>query len=331
MKISIIVPVYNTELYLENCINSILNQTYENLEIILVNDGSKDKSGLICDKYAKIDNRIIVIHKENGGVSSARNVGINLSTGDYIVFIDSDDWVECNMIKTLVKIIEKNDYDVIMFGAYIEDLEHQRVDEFRVKTEDYKDKNEIMSIIPELIREEKINSLWTKIYKASIIQEKNIRFNEELSIAEDGLFNYEIFKHIKSFCTINNLLYHYMIRNVISLTKRYNPSKYEMLLFVNDYLHSNINKGFFNSNVLSAAQYIRVKNIYSCLLDMFNKKYLLTLNEKKMYIRRITLKQDIKHSRKLGNNKFGLLSWVLSTRNEHIVFLVTFLISKIRK
>ena len=96
--ISIIVPVYNVEEYLKECIDSIINQTYKRIEIILVDDGSTDKSGKICDDYAKIDKRIKVVHKENGGLSDARNVGISVSSGKYIAFVDSDDWVEKNYV-----------------------------------------------------------------------------------------------------------------------------------------------------------------------------------------------------------------------------------------
>ena len=99
--ISIIVPVYNVEEYLKECIDSIINQTYKRIEIILVDDGSTDKSGKICDDYAKIDKRIKVVHKENGGLSDARNVGISVSSGKYIAFVDSDDWVEKTMYKNV--------------------------------------------------------------------------------------------------------------------------------------------------------------------------------------------------------------------------------------
>lgn len=99
--ISVIVPVYNVELYLEQCLNSIINQTYKNLEIILVNDGSTDNSGVICDLYANIDNRIIVIHKDNGGVSSARNAGLNVAKGNFIGFVDPDDWIADDMYEKL--------------------------------------------------------------------------------------------------------------------------------------------------------------------------------------------------------------------------------------
>ena len=103
MKISVVIPIYNVEKYIERCIDSVLNQTYMNLEIILVDDGSPDRCGEICDNYAQIDKRIRVIHKENGGLSSARNAGLRIATGDYISFVDSDDWIEPHMYETLLK------------------------------------------------------------------------------------------------------------------------------------------------------------------------------------------------------------------------------------
>ena len=110
--ISVIVPIYNVEEYLNECVDSILNQTYKNLEIILVDDGSTDKSGIICDDYAKIDSRIKVIHKKNGGLSDARNVGIDRALGEFIIFIDSDDYIDHSMCEILLAYASKYDVDI---------------------------------------------------------------------------------------------------------------------------------------------------------------------------------------------------------------------------
>lgn len=116
--ISVIIPVYNVEEYLEKCVNSILDQTYRNLEVILVNDGSKDSSGSICDALARKDPRIRVIHKENGGLSSARNVGMEAATGEYITFVDSDDWIEEDGYKHLMDLMEKYGVNLVCGGNY---------------------------------------------------------------------------------------------------------------------------------------------------------------------------------------------------------------------
>lgn len=115
--ISIIVPIYNVEQYLRRCVDSIINQTYQNIEIILVDDGSPDNCGKICDEYAKQDQRVKVIHKPNGGLSDARNVGIENSQGDYLMFIDSDDWIELNSCDYLLDLSHKNNSDIVIFGV----------------------------------------------------------------------------------------------------------------------------------------------------------------------------------------------------------------------
>ena len=191
-KVSIIVPVYNVEEYLNKCVDSIINQTYKNIEVILINDGSKDSSGEICDTYAKKDSRVKVIHKENGGVSSARNKGLEASTGDFIMFVDSDDWIEVEAITSLMKIQNRNNYDVIMFGAYRENLILEKTTKTNLIEQSFENIDEINEVLPKLIRQEKINSLWSKIYKSSVIKDNRISFNESLSIAEDALFNYEV-------------------------------------------------------------------------------------------------------------------------------------------
>ena len=116
MKVSIIIPVYNVEAYLDRCLKSIVNQTYENLEIIIVDDGSPDKCPFICDSWQLKDDRIIVIHKENGGLSSARNTGLDIATGDYICFVDSDDYISLDMIETMLDAALTYSVDVVTCG-----------------------------------------------------------------------------------------------------------------------------------------------------------------------------------------------------------------------
>ena len=116
--ISVIVPVYNVESYVAECIESIQNQTYMNLEIILVDDGSKDMSGDICDQYAAYDERIKVIHQENGGLSAARNTGIEAANGDYISFVDSDDYIGLTLFEDMLQLLKEYDLDIIEFTAF---------------------------------------------------------------------------------------------------------------------------------------------------------------------------------------------------------------------
>lgn len=220
-KISVIVPVYNVEKYLSKCINSILKQTYKNLEILLINDGSKDNSGYICDKYAKKDSRIRVIHKENSGLSATRNLGIELSTGKYIAFIDSDDFIREDFLEVLHSILVKTKSDISSVS-----LKMVREDGYKnITSDDTKNKvfdskihvfkgNEILKEI--LLRKSFKSYICTKLYKKEIFN--FCKFKEGISY-EDNLFMYEISKYIDKVAYINDECYYYLKRkNSITAT-----------------------------------------------------------------------------------------------------------------
>ena len=116
-KVSVVVPIYKVEKYLDRCVQSIINQTYENLEIILVDDGSPDNCPDMCDEYAKADSRVTVVHKPNGGLPDARNAGLDVASGEFILFVDSDDWIESQTVAELIEIIEKHNVDFVTFRA----------------------------------------------------------------------------------------------------------------------------------------------------------------------------------------------------------------------
>ena len=121
LLVSVVVPVYNSESFLDQCIQSIVNQSYKNIEVILVNDGSTDTSGAMCDKYASIDSRVKVIHKKNGGLVTSRKEGIKLSTGDYILYVDGDDWIEVDLVKDYIQQVSKFNADVVI-ASHMENL-----------------------------------------------------------------------------------------------------------------------------------------------------------------------------------------------------------------
>lgn len=165
--LSVVVPVYNVEKYLDRCIKSIINQTYKNLEIILVDDGSKDNSGIICDKYASKDKRIKVVHKENEGLSEARNTGIRLSKGQYITFVDSDDYIDKRMYEILISDLEKYEVDIAT-------CDYLRIVDYRKKAEISNEvliysKNKAISKI--LKNEDYKDYAWNKIYKKELFDD----------------------------------------------------------------------------------------------------------------------------------------------------------------
>lgn len=244
-KISIIVPVYNVEEYLNKCIESIIKQTYKNIEIILINDGSKDKSLDICREYEKIDKRIRVLNIENNGVSNARNRGIELSTGDFIMFCDSDDWVEAEWCEELI-----NSFDVKKMSMCA--LAYNYEDEYiKVDNNLCLDSN-IISINKEdfiYLYDYGFNSPCNKIYSKKIIEENNIRFNRDISLGEDALFNLEYLGFIDGGINyINTCLYNYRQSSSVSLTSKYLHDGFEQCIYVYDEIYNYMIK-YGNKNV----------------------------------------------------------------------------------
>lgn len=207
-KISIIVPVYNTEAYLHKCVDSLLCQTYENLQIILVNDGSKDYSPKICDEYARQDERVTVVHKTNGGLSSARNAGLAVAQGRYIGFVDSDDHVSSEMYERLYKAITASDCDIA-------NVMYERIDENGVTSPSavpHKEDKiiEAQDFVRELMMHTGDVSVCTKLFKKELFE--SVKFGEG-KLNEDLLFMLEAFSHIKRVAFVGYVGYYYFIRS----------------------------------------------------------------------------------------------------------------------
>lgn len=209
-KVSIIVPIYKVEEYLPQCIDSLINQTYQNLEIILVDDGSPDNSGLICDEYAEKDSRIKVIHKENGGVGSARNQGINCAVGEYIYFVDADDFIESDLIDNCIKVIHDKLPDIIIFG-------YNKVDKNGINkkpivppayTVDNLSKEK--ESLAEIFCSGTGLAVWDKLIKTKLIKENNILFDNKKR-GEDFAFIVKCLKHTNTLVSIPKAMYNYRI------------------------------------------------------------------------------------------------------------------------
>lgn len=290
-KFSIIVPIYNSEKYLKNCIDSILNQTYGDFELLMIDDGSTDMSSKICDEYEKKDDRIRVVHKKNGGVSTARNNGLNVAEGEYLIFVDSDDSIEKYMLERINEKIIENDADFIICGKFKEEQE--------INLEKIINNTDIENL-KDMIINEKINSTWGKAYKRKIMQ--MIRFDTSITIGEDLLFNIEYMKKTKRIYMLNKKLYNYNTENENSLTKKYIKNKYEQLTKVNIQLENYL-KQYKNKKLDSVSAYIKLKNKISCIIDLNNKECNLTIKEKQNYIK--CLKKDNKRIIKyLGIEKY---------------------------
>lgn len=223
-KVSIIVPVYNVEKYLNRCIESLVNQSYDNLEIILINDGSTDSSGSICEKWGEVNDNIIVIKQENKGVSEARNRGLEIATGDYVMFVDPDDWCELNMVE---KMMEKIDSADLTYCAYFVDTDKYTKTIKNAVTENRYTIEEIYTALffgsKNRNGADLATALWRGIFKMQIIKDHNIRFDTYIRFAEDWLFYASYFKYVKSVNIIEEPLYHYYQRKD-SLMHVYNPA-----------------------------------------------------------------------------------------------------------
>lgn len=236
-KISIIVPVYNAETYIGQSLDSLLNQNYDNLEIIVVDDASIDGSLSVISRYAQADPRIIIISKKhNEGVSLARNAALERVTGDYVLFVDGDDWIEPNTCLVAVETAEQHNADVVMW-SYIREIgiesrpkqiftENRVFDDNNVREQLYR---RMVGAYGEVLSQpenaDALCTVWGKLYRREIIEENSIRFFDirKIGTYEDGLFNLEIFRHVRKAVFLNQHWYHYRRNQDNSLSTAYNP------------------------------------------------------------------------------------------------------------
>ncbi|MDU3191564.1 glycosyltransferase [Veillonella parvula] len=239
--LSIIVPIYNVEQYLDRCIQSILNQTYQNLEIILVDDGATDCSGAIADSYAAKDKRIKVFHKENGGLSDARNYGLEHVTGDYILFIDSDDFIVNIMCERLITVASSNNADIVSCNYYI----YRGDDDISIHTMSVQDDKRTFTGMDMLryylLKTEPfdLNVVWNKIFKLDLFNGvEPVRFPKG-RVQEDNFTIFRLFLNANSIVTVNEPLYYYVQRAgsiMANFTRRFMIDTIESHMYMSDYL-----------------------------------------------------------------------------------------------
>lgn len=241
--VSIIVPVYKTEQYLERCVSSLIHQTIQEIEIILVDDGSPDNSGILCDQFAEMDSRIKVIHKANGGLSSARNAGMAAAKGRYIGFVDSDDDIELDMYRKMSSIADTNQVDFVMSDY----LRIQANGKKYVKTLDidcglYSKEKIRQCIFPSLIMGENLDygpllSVWHCLYRRDFLDTNGLRFEDDIRWSEDNIFSAITGYHANSFYYMKGIpLYHYY-QNADTITTSYKRGAWKVYCRMNDRLH----------------------------------------------------------------------------------------------
>ncbi|WP_443796468.1 glycosyltransferase family 2 protein [Dialister hominis] len=312
-KISVIVPVYNVAPYLKKCVDSIINQTFTDIEIILVDDGSTDESGTICDQYAQKDSRVKVIHKSNGGLSDARNSGLEVCSGEYIGFVDSDDWISPDMYETLIHFAVKEDLDVAMCG--VSDIWPDRIE----GTPHFKPV--ILTDVNDIISEILVNKhggtcipVWNRIYRSRIF--KDLKF-EKGRYYEDGYYLLRWIERTKRFGRISDRKYFYLHREgSITDVSKHNKRIDDFQKAYEDNFNY-IKKHFPGS--IKAGEY-RLFFTYRAILNMIGKSD-LSYSEKIVSIFRANLfsiwkNQYIRFKLKLIYTLIGIhVSWYYALRH----------------
>ena len=311
--ISVIVPVYNTELYLEECLESLIRQSLTDIEIILVNDGSTDKSATICQLYAKKDKRIKYIEIENAGVSNARNIGIKNAKGKYIMFADSDDYVDSKWCESLYSVVEENKFcicniycvDYINNNIYTENDIDTYIKKFSINQ------------FYEVYKLKLLNQPYNKIYEKKILDKSNIKFNEDLSLGEDLLFNLDYLLQCNEIEIINEKNYFYIKGQTDSLCNKFYPNFYEIQTKIYLKMIDIIN----NTNALNNQNLkdCYTEFLYSLILSInnifLNKEY--NFRQKVKGIEKI-LKSNVFENclRNANQDKFNKIYWsILKTKN----------------
>lgn len=221
--VSIIVPIYNVERYLDRCVQSILNQTYKNLEIILVNDGSPDGCGAMCDDYTRQDSRVAAIHQDNGGVSKARNAGLEAMTGHWILFTDGDDLLPHDAVEVLLQAAQETKADCVAGGYYTFNNDDSIGGLVSDTPSQIKILDKETAISNMLYQRQIANAPFTKLFKADIV--RGIRFSDNIVVAEDLLFNYHVLRNTRFVALIDYVVYLYRDREGSAINKRFAHSR----------------------------------------------------------------------------------------------------------
>lgn len=324
--ISIVMPVYNAEKYLNEIFRSVLNQTYQDWELIVVNDFSKDDSGKICDSFAKKDSRIRVIHlPENGGAGNARNRGMEEITGEYITFIDADDQIETNAYEKVVEVLRRTDADVVAWGVveeYYDEQERFVSTNTLVLPETFcKNKEEVEENILLLEQKTLLGYQWNKVYRAEIIKKHDIKFKNTI-LYEDYFFNVDVVKNVRSMYIMNDVFYHYKKRFNDSITTKFIPEYFELSykrVQVLNELCSEWNIDKKTKNQILGNIYLRY--ILSALMRNSDNKSKMNKKQQKEWVKRVAedrLYKEISSEIEVTSKSLFLLQKMLNAKKYRI-------------
>ena len=303
-KVSVVIPVYEVEDYLRRCVDSVISQTLQDIEIILVDDGSPDRSPEICDEYTHCDERIKVIHKTNGGLASARNAGMKIADGRYLFFVDSDDWLEPNGLEILYTIAEEQSVDFVRYRAIRTGWPGQdenipcRVEPVRELTEGLYDKTRIRNeIYPRLLATDQLTmgsivGAWGSLYRREFLIGNALAFYEDIKYSEDILFSANVVRNADSFFFIDVPgVYHYYYNNR-SISKSFRKDRWSSCQSLIRYSE----RDFRSVQEYDFTRQLVYFRWFCILLAMNERKYIRDIDEKKNYCRMIAQDQIVRET-----------------------------------
>lgn len=324
-KVSIILPVYNVEKFIAKAIQSVLNQTFQDFELLVIIDGSPDNSKQIAEGVN--DPRITIYEKENGGLSDARNYGLDHATGQFIYFMDSDDWIESNLLQDNIKIIEQENLDFIVFG-YIQDNENIQgkvISSYPIlpKNQAFK-KGEHIDLDTHHLGI--LGYAWNKIYRKSFLDQHKFRFQKGISLVEDILFNAPIYQVSNTIYFNHKAYYHYINRDVETLMKRFYPNAFELKVLKNIALEKFLREW----NIINC-QEILANSLFGgikfCIDNLYKNRKYISKKERENYLNAIVCNKrfkDLSINLKLDSFKDKLFYKVLILNNDALMQILKF-------
>ena len=325
---SIVVPVYNVEQFLDKCVRSILEQTYTKFELILVDDGSTDSSGQMCDQYEEEDCRITVIHKKNGGLVSARKAGVSVAKGDYAVCVDSDDWIDKKHLQELARIVHDYSPDIICFGHYeVSEGKKNFIVPFRKGLYEKSDlENEVY---PQLIRTEIATAfpptIWAKAYKMDLYRSEQLLVDDRIKIGEDAACTIPCMLRANTIYIIDKALYYYR-RNNVSMTKNKKPFSWDVPELIELHLRKRV-----DTNEADLQQQISRRTVHA-LINVVktqfyrDEKYRVIIKDIQKELDRPIYRNALKDSKFKKGSTISICRFFLT----HNIYFPFCLLSKIR-
>ncbi len=318
--ISVIIPVYNVKPYLDDCIQSVIRQDYTDFECILVDDGSTDGSSEICDQWAQKDNRIRVIHQPNGGVSAARNRGLDSAKGEYIAFIDSDDWVDADYLSAMADSLKGKEVDLVVSGLSREFVDGSSIRYVPQYSSTFDlDSNHAEDFV--MLNEQSVlYGPYIKLYKNDIIRHHQILFDPQVTYGEDLLFNYLYLEYVRTIACINEIHYHYRTLGSGTLSGKLRPEQFDT-----DYRQWKVLQSFYQRHNLwsSSAQIYLYKRLWGILYDgIFLYPYIK--NASILYLKKILSIPEI-DALKLYQKNYHCSKWIKKAILYRCYFLFYFI------